>query len=347
MSVEVASRATQIREGYKHYLRHFLIDGAVVPHESIPDYAVRDFSDFAAPRAYRKDGPYMSFSSGFCIPKERYAVVMNDGHIEEYTTYANRATNLWVQTLLVPQGVSLVHGAGFSLAGRGLLCAGFGGVGKTLLISALKERSDFLFFGDDYVMVDGQGAMYAYPADFSIYPYHLSAFSELKDTQFSRYLTRRKLLPFYYEFQRAVNFFSRRFITHGTPILKGWNAPYVKVPAEVLVPKEKIGVKERLDACVFLTRGSGRSEVRLEEMSADEFTDALMGNLLLEFEHALPYLSALNAFGLFRVADFLVQQRSTLKQCVGDIRRYRISIPLDLSSSATTSAIVKHLEQII
>lgn len=343
LAVEVSSRAEHIREGYRHYFRHFQIDAIV---DSKVRYYVRDFSEFRLPPVYRKDGPYISFPSGFLIPKEKYAVVVRGGEIEEYTTYANRATNLLMQMLLVPQGVSLVHGAGVSLGGKGILFAGFGGVGKTLLVSVLKEQSDFLLFGDDYVMVGVQGLMYAYPADFSIYPYHRAVFPELKSTRFARYLARRRGLSPYYNGQRAINFFSRRLGRSGEPLFRGWNAPYVKVPAEYLIRKERIGVQQKLDVGVFLSRHNS-SQPLLEEMSAKEFAATLVGNLKIEMMHSMPYLSVVHAFHLFDVVDFWVQTQSIIEGCAGTLKRFRLSIPFNIAQQAIAPTIMKSLEGII
>lgn len=342
LSLAVESRDRSIREGYKHYLRFFRVDHS--PGAGV-QYVIRDFSEFRLPSEYRHDGPYVSFASGFLIPKEHYAVVFRSGVVEEYTTYANRATNLWIQTMLVSQGVSLVHGAGGSIRDTGLLLAGFGGVGKTLLISELIKRTDFRFFGDDYVMLSRDGEMYAYPTDFSIYSYHRAILPELQRTQFARYLTRRKVFAPWYEFQRAVNFVSRRMREDGQVVFSGWNAPYVKVPAEFLIAREKIGSHTRLATGVFLSRSSGK-EVCREEISADDFAAALMGNLLIELQHALPYVHILHAFGLFDVADFLTRQRAILAQGISGIQTYRILIPLD-PGRQNTAAIIKQLDQIV
>lgn len=343
LTVSVDSEAADVQEGYNHYFRHFKVDHL---SDRGVQYVVRDFSEFRLPTEYRQDGPYVSFASGFCVPKQNYAIRFGDKGVEEYTAVANRATNLWMQALLILQGVSLVHGAGVTLGGKGILFAGFGGVGKTLLVSELRKRGDFMFFGDDYVIVDSEGCLYAYPADLSIYPHHLDAFPELRRTRFTRYLARRKMLSPWYEFKRTANFISRRITSQGKYIFKGWNANGVKVPVEFLIPKHRIGTKEQLYAGVFLTRAAG-SAVHREEISAEEFADALTGNLLIEFQHAFPYLGALQAFGLFNVADFLVKQQAVLKQSVSAVKRYRLSIPVNINSAAATSAIVQQLEKIL
>lgn len=343
LSVSVVSEAADIREGYDHYFRHFKVE------EQRPlakRYMVRDFSEFKRPDAYRQDGPYLSFPSGFCAPKQNYAIIFSDEGVEEYTAVANRSTNLWVQTLLVPQEVSLVHGAGVALGGKGILFAGFGGVGKTLLVSELRKRDDFMFFGDDYVMVGGQAQMYSYPTDFSIYPYHRAAFPELRGTPFEHYLIRRKMFGPWYEFQRGVNFISRRVRDSGEPIFSGWNAPCVKVPSAFLVPREKIGSSAHLGAVMFLSRYNGE-EVKVKEVSTEELVSALSGNLLIEFQHALPYLGALNVFGFFDAADFLARQRAILVQCISGIKRYRAAIPLKMDSHAANASIIDHVTRLL
>lgn len=246
----------------------------------------------------------------------------------------------------MPQAVSLVHGAGVSFLNKGVLFAGFGGVGKTLLIAELKKRSDFKFFGDDYVMINSQGLMYAYPTDFSIYPYHRVVFPELEKTRFASYLTRRKILYPYYEFERAVNFVVRRWGVSGQPFFTAWNAPYIKVPARIFLPTDKIGQSQFLSSCVLLTRHNGPVSL-LEELKEADLVAALIGNLLIEFTIGLPYLYLLSALNCFSLVDFFNSQLSVIHQGLGSLKKFRLSIPLSIDTHAVASTIIDYLPQIL
>ncbi len=64
-----------------------------------------------------------------------------------------------------------MHAAAVSFGGVNYLFPAFGGVGKTTAIAKIIDRGGKLF-GDDLIIVNSR-EMFAYPIDFSVYPYHL------------------------------------------------------------------------------------------------------------------------------------------------------------------------------
>ncbi len=325
VSVGVVSNSPYIIAGYDHYLRFF-----EDPKVSEIDYGVVDFSkDFFKNSA----GHIIDFSridSGICFPKEGYAISFDKNKIKEYTTYANRATNLFVQALLLVKGFSFVHGAGIEMKGRGIIFPALGGVGKTLLISALRNHKDFKFFGDDYVIVGGEHLMYSYPSDFSIYPYHVPLFNELKNSSSEIYLKKRNRYKLFYECKRAINFIFKRIFNSTGPVLKKWNASYVKIPAEKLIQKEKIGKRTVLDASIFLERYDGEN-IFLEPMDIDSLIGRIMGILDSEFNEGMKYLSLLASVGEFNLIEFRLSQETILRKVFSHIKLYQLKIPNSLS----------------
>lgn len=79
--------------------------------------------------------------------------------------------------LFLQLGQVFIHSAGLSIDGGGVLFPGFGGVGKTAIITeALKRDSNTLLLGDDLVLGDEKGYLHSYPRPFCIYPYHIPLF---------------------------------------------------------------------------------------------------------------------------------------------------------------------------
>ena len=85
--------------------------------------------------------------------------------------------------LLKRRGLYMVHAAGLSLDGKGLLVAGASGAGKTTLTIALL-RAGFGFLGDDtaFLCTRSQGLrVLAFPDEIDITPHTASFFPELQD----------------------------------------------------------------------------------------------------------------------------------------------------------------------
>ncbi|MBU1092770.1 hypothetical protein KJ836_03845 [Patescibacteria group bacterium] len=321
ITIKISQGKLNLADGYNHYLRHF----QVAEEPLGVNYEVKEFSEFNLPKAHISNGSMLGFKEGICFSKEKYALVLEDKKITEYTTYANRATNLWLQMLFLRQGLSFVHCAGVEIGGKGIIFPAFGGAGKTMLISKLRELDNCKFFGDDYVIVGKDSKMYSYPSDFSIYPYHLKMFPELKSSIYSKYFLRHRIFGLFYYAKKVVNFIWKRLSRSGAPLFVGWNADYVKVPAIKLIGND-IGRQTNLTAAVFLSRYSGQ-EIIVEEMSLDEMVKSTDGILWLESQHALPYLSALAAFGVINLASVAFSQREVIKSCFAPLKRFRILIP--------------------
>lgn len=340
IKIKISQGKLNLVDGYNHYLRHFQITGE--PFEI--NYEVEEFSKFILPKDYFVAGDVLGFKNGISLPREKYAIIFDGEKVREYTTYANRATNLWLQTLLLKQGLSFIHGAGVEINGKGVVFPAFGGAGKTILISELRKFDNFKFFGDDYVIVDKNRNMFSYPSDFSIYPFHLPIFSELEHSVFSRYLFRRKIFGFYYNGKRAINFIWRRLSRRGVPLLRGWNADYVKVPVVKLISDKNIGCQTKLTAAIFLSRYSGH-EIHVEEIPLDQLTQFTDGILWLESQHAMPYLSVLAAFGLIDLSNFAKNQHDVLKNCFTHIKRFRILIPHEIDIESYVEYITQFIQK--
>jgi hypothetical protein len=149
-------------------------------------------------------------------------------------------------------------------------------------------------------------------------------------TNSSWYLQKRRMLKPYYTFKKAINFLSKRLSSHGTPILKGWNADYIKVPAATLIPREYIGTQTKLFASIFLSRYSG-SEFKFEELYLDKLLRETIGVLSLEFRAGLAYLNTLAAFGSFDMLKYETTQQKVIEDAFVKLKRYRVFIPNNMN----------------
>jgi hypothetical protein len=84
---------------------------------------------------------------------------------------------LFFQSLLQQREQVFAHSCAISIDGKGILFPGFGGVGKTAVITkALKDNPEVKILGDDLVICSKDGKLEAYPRPFCIYPYHIPFF---------------------------------------------------------------------------------------------------------------------------------------------------------------------------
>lgn len=343
LRVRVVSDFVDIIDGYDHYLREFSTEGV---GENF-DYEVFDFNKLPIKDVLFESGDFVRIENGVCFPKQKYAVVFKDEKIQEYTEYANRATNLWIQILLLKRGFSFIHSAGIELNGRGLIIPAFGGAGKTILMSALRFVEGFKFFGDDFVIINKEGRMYPYPSDFSIYPYHLPLFPELKKMASGSYLRRRRIFKIFYDIKRAINFFGKKIMGLGHPLFRGWLATYVKVPTNQLISKDKIGFPQKIFSGIFLERYSNGDEVIISSIDIKELTNRICGILNLEFSEGLYYCSVLSAFNLFDLANFQTQQKEVIAGAFSSAQLHKVLIPKSMTPEKYCKEMESQLTNVI
>lgn len=326
---------------YDHYFRLLRQDAALPSVQ----YQIKEYDRFTLPPSYKNvSGLYFGTADGVCIPQERYAITCREGTLTEYTDTPNRATNMWLQWLLLERGVSLLHGAGCSLNGKGFAFPAFGGAGKTMLISALRHETGFSFFGDDFVAVDARGAMYAYPSDFSVYEQHLELFPELGATDYGNYFYQRQRRRWVQEewyclpgnpFLRQIALRLRGGVDPATlgpafPPLPEWDQDYVKVPVTEVIPVDRLGSTVPLAATIMLTRYDG-SEFRVEKLDLEKLVRRVGGILEVEFRYGRIYLHLLAAFGVVDGLKLTHLQNEICTAAFSRAEQYEVLVPFSFS----------------
>ena len=81
---------------------------------------------------------------------------------------------------LLKSGYALVHGASFTLGGKGVWLSSWGGTGKTnFILYGLTAVDDFGYMADDWTIVSSSGEILAYPKRIRIYGYNLLEYPNL------------------------------------------------------------------------------------------------------------------------------------------------------------------------
>jgi hypothetical protein len=111
-------------------------------------------------------------------PKNRRAIK------KEHNTYIIFADtpfliNLYIQLLLIEQGIALVHAAAVADGdGRVILFPGAGGVGKTSILGYLVKQGNYRILGDDIVGISKKGECLSFPRSFVLKEYHRAVYPE-------------------------------------------------------------------------------------------------------------------------------------------------------------------------
>ena len=97
-----------------------------------------------------------------------------------------------IDYVLLKKGAISVHAAAFSKNDRAVVFAGRGGAHKTTIAMDMIRREGYQFLGDDRVLMDGAGRVYAYPTFVDLFTFRL------RKMAIENYRKLDKLRYFYY-----------------------------------------------------------------------------------------------------------------------------------------------------
>jgi len=219
------------------------------------------------------------------ILKGNNSLKIENGKITAFVRDNELCLNALIEYILLQKGYTFIHAAGVSYKDKGFVFPAGPGVGKTLLISRLRERTKF--FADDYLILGEDGTMFSYPMDFSIYDYHFDFFEELKQTDNVRKIKKAKYekpivsviryLPMKRWIKRLAKFLRYDYLQGGK---------YLKVPAKELI--KNFGGKVKTNYGFFLVKGNNFKIERIER--TDSIDKEIVEILQSEWKKTLPYI---------------------------------------------------------
>lgn len=341
VKIKFQTAKSEITKEYEHYLKNFRVEKF-----GNTNIEVMDFNQFSLPNDYFNISYNVyGFQNGIYNKKDLYAVKFKNNKITLYINEANICFNALIEYILLQNKYTFIHGAGVSYKDKGIIFPGFGGVGKTLLISRLRKKNDIKFFGDDYVLVKDNGKMFSYPADFSIYNYHFNFFPELKETSANRKIKRAKYerilvnmikdFPIKKIFKKIARLVRYDFLKGGQ---------YLKIPAQDLIPKEKIGTETNLEYAVFLSKYNG-SELKIKKMETEDMSREILGVLFSEWCNTIPIYHSLCCSGVFDFAEFVNNIKFVITSCFSSLTLYKVLIPIKMNNKEYLDKIERFLDR--
>lgn len=225
------------------------------------------------------------------------------------------------QLALLRTGRALVHSAGVAKDDIAVVFPSWGGVGKTGLVTRLVRERGWELLGDDLVILDRSRNCYGFQKPMVLYPYHRPLFPEVfgsgrgpvAPVAANRALTKAAIMikPLLRPFPSLLQLARRH------------NPQSVRIKPSAVFGMDKLKVKARLRAVLFLEREAGISRVSLEHADSG-LAGRILGTTLNEFNPrcvkvcniamGAGFLSARHFFGAW--LDILDQALSGVEQLV-------------------------------
>lgn len=268
------------------------------------------------------------FENGFCLPRTRFTIIINDTGISIYTDSEYHATHLWQQILFLRQNRCLIHSGGVGLSGRGIIFSSFACGGKILLFTRFRNLEGFCFFSDEIIILDPGGTMYSCPFDLAFYPVHLNQFPELSKPEILRYFFNRKRIARELDTIERIPVPSvlKKIKKFGLFVLNQELDQPLPIPLTEVIPMERIGTRMKAEVAIILTRYNAH-EIHFKELGQDIFIDKIIRIMVLEYRLNLIYLELLSDYGIISPASYEQQLRRILAESLSGVKTFEVFVP--------------------
>jgi len=264
------------------------------------------------------------------------------------TVYCNRYViplKFLVEAVLLKRGYSLIHSAALEYRGRNYLFPAFGGVGKTVLASAVIGDGGKLF-GDDMVIVS-QGCLSTFPLDFSLYPYHLHVL-KIEDPKVTKSLRRIEAL------NRCARLFScmtaplRRYDPRMdrllSMVIRFIATRFVSVSPVTIFGSNCIAQNGPLHRVCYLSKvQSTSSQIMVETIDAEDLAERCANIMFQEWYQSMSILYRYSGLSTFSLNGVFAQIREVFQDTFGRVECLHIRIPNTLDHRAYQSQLIAYL----
>ena len=277
--------------------------------------------------------------------EERFFIGRTDTGYVVCADYANFLINLYIQLLLVEQGMTMTHAAAYKASdGHITVLAGAGGIGKTAVLGHAVGERGLQHLGDDIIILDAKGICRAFPRQFVLKSYHKEIYAEV---------FKKKRLPSW----NAHTL--KRFLIDNAPFtgvtkkfLKrtGWyyNVANLLRPQPFLAtvsPDELFGEGTllsdgKIGRVVYLDR-SFKTTFASYSVDKEVLVNRLFSVIHYEWKDFMTHLVTLGALNVTNLPRCMEQSIAVFRQATANIELIQVDIPVD----ASPQQLIEYLDQ--
>lgn len=290
---------------------------------------------------------YCYYSNGIYVDiQQKIALGFDDCILDVWTIAGSRNISIpfLIQSLLLTQNKTYVHGAAVDVEGCGVLLPAFGGIGKTSFISQAVKRKGVRTLGDDMIIVTDQGKLEPFLRPFVLYKYHKPLFPEF----FAENQIKYKPLTLTWRIYNRV----RSVLAN--KLGRDWHQPdnivrtgYIPVtPSRVLPKSALLSDPTGLDYVYILQRASSNSKIEVHSIDADHAIRFMLNVTYHEWYSQLRLLFSWLTHRSVSIAVYFTQVREILKSAISHSYSMNlISIPHDMSPSEIGKELTRYVIQ--
>jgi hypothetical protein len=293
----------------------------------------------------------------FNNPKEQLALTRGDKTLDIYANKRNFPINMFIQMMLMGQGVSLLPAAAIvDQRNKATLLTGAGGTGKTTITMSAVRNGKYRLLGDDTVCIARSGYGLSYPREFTIKDYHSNTFPEYFSTtaksrrhgskSFKKTFVKQLIgnMPFLgllnillqkldqpELLKKIIPDFSQR-----QP-----NGLVRTVPLEAIYGLDKIVPRADIDQIIYLERYHG-SSFATGSMEPEMLASRLCALLHNEWALSMRRLCLISVLELVEFDEFISQSREIIYEAIKGRQCEHLRIPASCTPEALARYYLSH-----
>ena len=233
-----------------------------------------------------------------------------------------------VQCCQTGVGQTFLHASSITKGDRGVVIAGWGGVGKTTSVLKLVTEQGWKFLSDDLGLIDEEGHIHRHPKKMQIYAYNLLGQPALKNALLS---DRAMIDRLSWKFKRMT---------------KGTKGVRRRVSAEELFGCESVGKSNKITD-VFLIERADCSQIELGEISLEEAVSRCAATLIYELNPAFKVTCASRTAGLTELLPSISQLESEaaaiIASAFSNVTPRLIRIPIGMGPNELSDRLIQEL----
>lgn len=305
------------------------------------DILIQDYSEKPdLPEALSIEGYYFYKDGVLDVPPYRLCFDLKSYPLRVWSDHLVLPVNLLIEVALLRKGYTFLHSAGVQWQGQNLLFPAHGGTGKTALVTGLMKKGAKLF-GDDLIII-GNGQVFGYPQDFSVYPYHVGLLG-LKDSTLARSFRVDAFLDF---FVRLTGTSERLVWRALRSLFSRLKTRCVNVPPRIIFGPDAFALAGTIGRVFFLNRHQeDQKTISIVTENPSALSKKCVNILLLEWHHSSRFLYLYGALTGLSPAELDRQAFAILNQSFHSSPCATIHVPAAFSVEELQKKVIEKLEE--
>ena len=262
---------------------------------------------------------------------ENLCIYKSDGNFIIFADYSNFLINLFIQILIVEQGYTMIHAAGFkSSFGLIHIITGAGGIGKTSIATHAVINKKLKILGDDILIISNDGECLSFPREFVLKIYHSKSHKQILNASnislFNFYKFKRFIidnLPFsllikkilkklgiYYSIYRIFN-----------PVKH-----LASISANKLFGDDSLEKKGKIGKIFYLDRVT-KSSFSIDKQDCIILSNRIFSIINHEWLHYMPQLFSMGANNIVNLSEYMRKLSTIFSSSIMNADLFQVNIP--------------------